>query len=138
MLPCYFASMVLIAGAIWRWGAVEVRGHTGEVFLLTFVGIIWLMVSVHLVRWLGVDIAADVIERRNPVALIALWCATFGIATIYAGGNIGEGPSYWDNIFSAALGTLGFFAFLYLIFCRVLPVMSVHETHKLLHRERQG
>jgi hypothetical protein len=35
-------------------------------------------------------------------------------------------------------GTLGFFAFLYLLFVRILPIMSVHETHKLLHRERQG
>jgi hypothetical protein len=34
-------------------------------------------------------------------------------------------------------GTLGFFAFLYLVYCRVLPIMSIHETHKLLHRERQ-
>src|SRR5437764_739428 len=98
MLLCYCASAVLIAAAIWRWGAVEVRGHPGEVFLLTLVGIIWLMVSLHLVRWLGVDVADDVIERRNPAALIALWCATFGMATIYAGGNLGEGPSYWSNI----------------------------------------
>src|SRR5213595_1961757 len=86
------------------------RGHTGEVILLTFLGFIWLLVSLHLVRWLGVDVADDVIERRNPAALIALWCATFGIATIYAGGNLGEGPSYWNNIFSTALGTIGFFA----------------------------
>ena len=45
-------------------------------------------------------------------------------------------PSFWD--WSLWFGTLGFFAFLYLLFCRVLPVMSIHETHKLLHRERQG
>ena len=45
-------------------------------------------------------------------------------------------PSFWD--WSLWFGTLGFFGFLYLLFCRVLPVMSIHETHKLLHRERQG
>lgn len=45
-------------------------------------------------------------------------------------------PTFWD--WSLWFGTLGFFAFLYLLFCRVLPIMSVHETHKLLHRERQG
>jgi len=45
-------------------------------------------------------------------------------------------PSIWD--WGLLLGSLGFFAFLYLIASRVVPVISVHETHKLLHRERQG
>ena len=27
---------------------------------------------------------------------------------IYLGGSLGEGPSYWNNIFSAGLGTVGF------------------------------
>ena len=45
-------------------------------------------------------------------------------------------PTFWD--WSMWFGTLGFFAFLYLVYCRVLPIMSIHETHKLLHRERQG
>jgi hypothetical protein len=29
------------------------------------------------------------------------------VAIIYAGGSAGEGPSVWDNYFSAALGTAG-------------------------------
>jgi hypothetical protein len=110
MLLCYFASVVLIAGALWRWGAVEVPGQIGEVALLTLVGTIWLLVSLNLARWLGVGVADDAIERRTPSALIALWCATFGLAPIYAGGNLGEGPSYWSNIFSATLATIRFFA----------------------------
>jgi Ni/Fe-hydrogenase subunit HybB-like protein len=43
-------------------------------------------------------------------------------------------PTFWD--WSLLFGSLGLFAVLYLVFCRVLPVISIHETHKLLHRER--
>src|SRR6185437_1993869 len=44
-------------------------------------------------------------------------------------------PTFWD--WSLLFGSLGFFAFLYLLAARALPLISVHETHKLLHRERQ-
>jgi len=73
---CYSASAALIAGALWKWGAVEVRGHTGEVFFLTCLGIVWLVISMHLFPWFGLCIADDAIERRNPAALIALLDAT--------------------------------------------------------------
>jgi len=98
---CYSASVALIAGALWKWGAVEVRGHVGEVFFLTFLGIVWLIISMHLFPWFGLCIADDAIERRNPAALIALLCATLAITIIYVAGNLGEGPSYWNNVFSA-------------------------------------
>jgi molybdopterin-containing oxidoreductase family membrane subunit len=45
-------------------------------------------------------------------------------------------PTFWD--WSLLFGSLGCFAFLYLIFCRALPAISIHETHKLLHKERRG
>src|SRR5436309_3202200 len=101
MPACYFASVALIGGALRNWGAAEVRGHGGEVFFLTLLGVIWLIVSAHLFPWFGLCIADDVIERRNLAALLALSGATLAIATIYAAGNLGEGPSYWGNIFSA-------------------------------------
>src|SRR6266550_459722 len=82
MPACYSASVALIAGALWKWGAVEVRGHSGEVFFLTFLGIIWLIVSLHLFPWFGLCIADDVIERRNLAALIALLGATLAVATL--------------------------------------------------------
>ena len=100
-------SVVLVALGLWRWGAVEVRGHFEPVFFLTFLGFIWLMLSLHLVPWLGLSVADDAIERQNRAALVALCGATFAVAIIYVSGNFGEGPSYWNNIFSAGLGTLG-------------------------------
>src|SRR6266404_1667025 len=106
---CIAGSVFLIASGLWRWGAVEVRGHFGEVFFLTFLGLIWLIVSLHLFPWLGLCIADDIIERRNPAATVALFGATVAVAITYVAGNFGEGPSYWNNVFSAGLGTAGLF-----------------------------
>lgn len=63
----------------------------------------------HLFSWLGLSVGDDVVERRNSAALAALCGGMLGVALTYAGGNLGEGPSYWNNIFSAGLGTLGLF-----------------------------
>jgi hypothetical protein len=70
---------------------------------------VWLIVSLRLFPWLGLCVADDAMERRNRAALIALSSATLAVAMIYAAGNLGEGPSYWNNIFSAGVGTIGFF-----------------------------
>jgi hypothetical protein len=39
--------------------------------------------------------------------LVALLGALLAVQLTFAGGNIGEGPSYWNNVFCAALGTGG-------------------------------
>jgi hypothetical protein len=138
MPACYSASIALIAGALWRWGAVEVRGHTGEVFFLTFLGVIWLIVSFHLFPWFGLCIADDVVERHNSAALIALSGATVAIAAIYAAGNLGEGPSYWNNIFSATLGTTGFFALWFILELGGRVSVSIAEERDVASGVRFG
>jgi Ni/Fe-hydrogenase subunit HybB-like protein len=45
-------------------------------------------------------------------------------------------PTVWDWLLLA--GSLGFFALLYLIFCRLLPVVSIHEVSRLRHEEGGG
>ena len=111
----FLAGVGIIAIGLWLWGAMEVRGHFKEVFLLTMLGFGWLVVSVHLFPWLGLSIGDDVIERENPAALVALCGGALAVAAIYTGGSLGEGPSYWNNIFSAGIGTAGFFM-LWIIF----------------------
>ena len=44
-------------------------------------------------------------------------------------------PTIWD--FLLLFGSLGFFALLYLIFCRLVPVVSMHETRRLLSAEAE-
>jgi uncharacterized membrane protein YjfL (UPF0719 family) len=112
---CFGSSVLLIASALWRRGAVEVRGHLDQVFWLSLLGLVWLIVFSRLFSWLGLSIADDVIERRNPAALAALCGAILALALIYIGGSLGEGPSYWNNIFSAGLGTFVFFPLWFLL-----------------------
>lgn len=45
-------------------------------------------------------------------------------------------PTFWD--WSLLFGSLGFFLFLFLIFSRVLPVISMHEVSLLCHEEHQA
>ena len=112
---CFGVSLLLIASGLWRFGAVEVRGHWDQVCWLSFLGLGWLLVFSRLFSWLGLSIADDVIERRNPAALPAACGAALALAILYVGGSLGEGPSYWNNIFSAGLGTFGFFLLWFLL-----------------------
>jgi hypothetical protein len=127
---CYLASILLIVAALWNWGAVEVREHGGEVLSLTIIGVFWLIVVLHLFPWLGLCID-DVIERHNPAAFAAVACATLAVANIYAAGNLGEGPSYWNNIFSAAVGTIGFLGLWILLELFGRPSVSIAEERNL-------
>jgi molybdopterin-containing oxidoreductase family membrane subunit len=45
-------------------------------------------------------------------------------------------PTFWD--WALLAGSLGFFALLFLIFARVLPVIAMHDLGKLLYRREQA
>jgi molybdopterin-containing oxidoreductase family membrane subunit len=45
-------------------------------------------------------------------------------------------PTLWD--WMLWIGTLGFFAFLFLIFVRLVPFISLHEVRKLGHERGEG
>lgn len=105
----YGICLAVIAGAIWLWGAVEVRGHAGVVAVLTLLGFFWLVLSTFVFNWFGLSVVEDAVERRNGAALVGFIGAIVGMALIYAAGNLGEGPSYAENFFSAGLGAMGFF-----------------------------
>lgn len=104
------ASLTFIALALHFWGAAEVRANFGIVVLLTCVGGVWLIFATKLFAWLGISCRDDLIERSNRAALVALCGAVLSAAIIYAGGSLGEGPAYWNNFFSAGLGTVGWLA----------------------------
>lgn len=103
-------SLLLIAIALSFWGAAEIRANFGEVFFLTLVGAVWLMLAAKFFAWLGLSFRDDVVERKNAAALLALCGAEAAAAAIYAGGNFGEGPSYLENFFCAGLAMAGFIA----------------------------
>lgn len=121
------ASLVLIATGLHFWGAAEVRANGSEVFWLTLIGAVWLVVATGLFTWMGLSFRDDVIERKNVSALVALCGAVLAVGLIYAGGSFGEGPSYYNNFFSAALGTAGLFAYWILLEFGAQPSISIAE-----------
>src|SRR5947207_3391973 len=108
---CVAASLIMVAVAMHLWGAAEVRANAGNVFFLIFVGTVWLVFATKLFSWLGLSFRDDGVERRSIAALTALCGAVPAVALTYIGGSLGEGPSYWNNVFSASLGTVGLLGF---------------------------
>ena len=105
-----WGGQLLLALALRAYGARELRADSGAILLLSVLGVVWLLAAVALFPWLGMSLRDDAMERRNPAALVALLGAMVAVQLTFLGGNIGEGPSSWNNIFSAALGTGGVFS----------------------------
>jgi len=94
-----------------RWADDEVRDDWRYLTLLLFLGAGWMGIFSTAMHWLGVGLRQDAAERRNLAATL-VWCgAMTGVTTFYAGGNTGEGPSLWNNVFSAGLGTAALIGF---------------------------
>ncbi len=104
---CFLLGFGIIGGFVHFWGAGEARASVSETVAITIVGCVWLLLVSRLFAWLGLSARDDALERRNVAALAAICAAILAAALAYGGGNIGEGPSYWNNIFSGGLGTCG-------------------------------
>jgi hypothetical protein len=102
-----FGGLMLLVCALRAYAAKEVRTDYGSIVFLTAVGGAWSIAAGMLFPWLGLSLRDDAMERRNAAALVALLGALFAVQLTFIGGNIGEGPSYWNNVFCAALGTGG-------------------------------
>ena len=105
------AGLALVFVVLRHWADDEVRGDGRYITLLLFVGTALLGIVSHILHWFGLSLRHDAAERGNLAAALA-WCGwILGVMIVFSGGNIGEGPSLWNNVFSAALGTATLFAF---------------------------
>jgi len=134
-----FALSLLLAGAaVQKWGAAELRANFTGVAFITLIALPWLIAATMLFAWFGLSLRDDVAERKNTAALVALCGALAGVAFTYIGGNLGEGPSYWNNFYSVGLATIGFFG-LWLVLEIVANVsISVAEERDLASGVRLG
>jgi hypothetical protein len=107
---CFCGSLLFVVGALHCWGAAEIRADFGEVIFLTLACGVWLALATKLFAWFGLSLRDDAMERRNDASLAALCGALVSAAMLYAGGSVGEGPSYMNNVFSVGLAALGFFS----------------------------
>src|SRR5690242_3051394 len=107
---CFIGSLFCVALALHFRGAAEIRAEFGEVIFLSIACAVWLALATKLFAWFGLGLFDDAIERKNDAALAALCGAIISAAILYAGGSIGEGPSYLNNVFSVGLAAVAFFA----------------------------
>ena len=105
MLLTPIAGLVFIFLVLRRSADDEVRDDARYIILLLLLGGAWVGVVSGILHAFGVGLREDAAERRNVAAALA-WCGTtLGVTILYAGGNTGEGPSLWNNVFSAGVGT---------------------------------
>jgi uncharacterized membrane protein YjfL (UPF0719 family) len=98
-------SLTFVLFVLRRWADDEVRDDGRYLTLLMLLATGWMGMFSALLGFFGLGLREDAAERRNFAAALA-WCgAMLGVTILFAGGNIGEGPSLWNNVFSAGLGS---------------------------------
>jgi hypothetical protein len=92
---------------IWNWSdPVAVAGHLDYTLLFLVGAAAWFSITAAALGALGLHVRFDVVEAGNGAAALALSGAVLGATLIYAGGNIGAGPTIWTTILPAAAGSL--------------------------------
>ncbi len=102
-------AVAFLGWVTWHWTAREIRHGQSYGLLTMFMGTAWVTLCVGGFKWLGLSIRDDVCERNNQAASAALAGAMLGATCVYAGAITGEGPSFWNNVFSAGLGGIVWF-----------------------------
>jgi hypothetical protein len=100
LLTSLALSVTALVFVTWRWTAVEIRGGQDYAYLALAMGGGWFLLYSRLFAWLGVDLQQDACERSNPAAIVALAGAIPGGMFLYCGAICGEGPSFWNNVFT--------------------------------------
>ncbi|MGH6689517.1 MAG: hypothetical protein ACREF4_02405 [Gammaproteobacteria bacterium] len=99
--------LAMVTTVIWNWAdPAQVAGHVDYLILFLAGAATWFGLTVAAISALGIHLRYDVVESGNPAAAISIVGATLANALIYAGGNIGAGPTIWTTIFPAAVGSL--------------------------------
>ena len=138
MVFAVLVSIGVLAAVTWFWTAKEIRHGQPYTWLVLAMGGAWLVVCSVLFRWLGLSVREDACERRNPAAALAVSGALVGPMFVYCGAITGEGPSFWNNVFSALLGGAAWFA-LWLTLETVTKVSrSITEDRDLAAGTRLG
>jgi hypothetical protein len=88
--------------------AEDVRDAPIYMLLYLALGAAWVGVARLFLPLLGISPRDDVLERRNPAALLAVSGALVGLTLCYAGANIGNGPGWWVVVVTAGLATAAF------------------------------
>jgi len=114
---------VLMWVLLGQYAASDVRDSGGYMFFYVLLGVTWLTIGLMVFPYFGLNLADDIISRRNVGAAYALAGAMIGLTFCYIGGNIGEGPGWWVVVFSAGLSTAAYFG-LWFVLDYVTDIMA--------------
>jgi hypothetical protein len=105
--------LIALAG-LWRtlasFAALDVREDARYQFLFVAMGTIWVFVLPRALSFIGVSYRDDALERRNQAAATAIAGTVAGLGILFAGSNMGEGPSIWNTVETAIAATALLFA----------------------------
>lgn len=108
-------SLSLMLWVTWRWSAKEIRGGQSYSWLVMAMGGAWLIAWGQMFPCLGVSVRDDACERANPAAVATLCGAVLGVTLVFCAANTGEGPSVWNNVFSALAGGMIWFGLWFIL-----------------------
>jgi uncharacterized membrane protein YjfL (UPF0719 family) len=98
-------GFLLLALVVSKWTDQQIRVNAGYVLLVFLMGGAFLTIVAGVLPWLGISLREDAFERRNFAAVLALSGAILGVLVTYSASSAGEGPSFWNNVFSTILST---------------------------------
>jgi len=102
-------GFLALALVVWKWADQQIRDNSGYVLLVFAMGGACVAIGIALLPWMtGISLRDDVYERRNSAASIAAGGVMAGLMLAFSAANAGDGPSFWNNVFSGLLsgGTL--------------------------------
>ena len=110
LLP--FFSMIVFFYALTSLASFDVVGSPLYIFFYVLLGFAWMYLSVFLFTYFfDLSWKDDILNNCNKSALIAFSGGFLGLALIYAGANIGDGPGWWCVVFAGGLGLVSWIVF---------------------------
>ena len=111
------------------YAAVDVREDFRYQLLFAVMGTIWVLLLPRALTLIGVSFEDDALERRNAAASIAIGGAVVSLGVLFAGSNMGEGPSIWNTVETAlvATGVLGIAVLLHALATQVGDSIAVER-----------
>jgi hypothetical protein len=87
-----------------NWADSRVTGHLDYIALFLLVGAASILILRKVFGVFGISLRDDVLDRDNPAALIVVCGTMLAIGIVYAGANVGRGPTIWTTLLPAFAG----------------------------------
>jgi len=110
------AALAVIASVLTALASFDVVGDFAYILLYIALGFAWIAVGMRLFsHCLDLSWRDDALERGNRAALFSVSGGFLGLALIYAGANVGDGPGWWCVLFAGGLGLAAYLLLLTLV-----------------------